>query len=447
VSSGKPPASPSTEAGHNHEPGGGRSAAWETLVVLPSLLNNGALQFSQILDLCLAATAQALRADAGALLLLDEDDEELVVRAAQGAYAGVLDGRRFARSSGMAGWVLDSGQELVLDDAAQDPRFDAALDLDTGFVTGAVLCMPLRGKRRSLGVVILARAASSVGFHPDGRVLLRAASHQVAMACENERLAAALARAEASLQTLDEARSHFVTLASHELLTPITLLRANAELLHEGGSCQSPCPQEWRDALDGVHRGIDRLQRITGDLLHMEAIQSGKLALRLEPTDVAALLTAVVREMEPLALARQISLRCDARSDQQVILADPDRLQHALLQLVLNGVRFTPDGGSVVLGAEPATAGVLVWVSDTGIGIPRAERERIFERLVELGDIQHHHSGRADFLSRGLGLGLAIVRGIVEAHGGKVWVESEEGRGSDFYLRLPAGGPGDRGAE
>jgi len=303
-----------------------------------------------------------------------------------------------------------------------------------------VLFLPLVGTERVEGLLAAAFRVSAGEPVADRRLeAARAVAQLIAGALERDRLQAALRDARRSLAGLDQARRRLVTLASHELLTPITLVAAHADLL-TAQAAESGQPDE-DEALLGLRRGLQRLMGVAQDLLTLETLDRGELKLQLAPVDVGELLTNLAEEMLPLARRRRLRLLAEPPPDPEVILADSFRLQGVLGQLILNAVRFTPDHGTVVVGGAPCDGGVRLWVSDTGIGIAPEHHELIFERLVELGSIEHHHSDATGFRSGGLGLGLAVAREVVRAHGGEMWLESEVGRGSDFYLRLPRGGP------
>ena len=161
------------------------------------------------------------------------------------------------------------------------------------------------------------------------------------------------------------------------------------------------------------------------------------MPLRFEALDVARVAEEVAVQIIPLAAQRQQDVAILIEPELNHVRIDAGYLGQAIMNLAMNAVRFTPDGGSIEIGARRSEKGVEVYVSDTGIGISEGDFERIFSKIVELKDVNSHSSGTIGFNSSGFGLGLSIARGIVESHGGTIRVESELGRGSQFTIAIP----------
>jgi len=191
--------------------------------------------------------------------------------------------------------------------------------------------------------------------------------------------------------------------------------------------------------LDGVRNGISRLASLSHDLINMMMVDRKRLPVEAKRVDLAGMVESVVRELGSLARRRKQELTYDlADPDVLEVLADESYLKHVLHNLLMNAIRFTDDHGNISVAARPIDGEVLVSVRDDGIGVPEEEQERIFDKLYSSEPTEHHSSGTIEFRSGGLGLGLAIARGIIEAHGGRLWVDSEEGLGSTFTFALPA---------
>jgi signal transduction histidine kinase len=237
------------------------------------------------------------------------------------------------------------------------------------------------------------------------------------------------------LEEIDRMKSNFITIASHEILTPVTTILAYTDLLADGALGSVSDPQ--REAFAAIRRGADGLTRLAKDLTNMTLIERGELPLRFESRDVARVVEEVAVQVIPLAAKRHQDVAILIEPELNHARIDAGYLGQAIMNLALNAVRFTPDDGSIEIGARRSERGVEIYVSDTGIGISKDDFERIFTKIVELKDVNSHSSGTIGFNSSGFGLGLSIARGIVEAHGGTIRVESELGRGSLFTIDLP----------
>ncbi|HEV8654039.1 MAG TPA: ATP-binding protein [Candidatus Limnocylindria bacterium] len=231
-----------------------------------------------------------------------------------------------------------------------------------------------------------------------------------------------------TLRRLETVRSDFVANVSHELRRPITSLKAMAEALEEGAIDNPPVA---RDFVQRMHQEIDGLAQLTNELLTLTRIESGAETLTLAPQSPSDLLAACARRMGPLAARADVALLVEP-SDAPDVRADSERVAQVLANLVHNAVKFTPAGGSVRLSATREDGGVAFSVADSGVGIDRADLERVFERFYKA---DRSRSGG------GTGLGLAIAKHIVQAHGGRIEAKSDgRGRGATFRFTLPVAG-------
>ena len=225
----------------------------------------------------------------------------------------------------------------------------------------------------------------------------------------------------------DELRREFVANASHELRTPLTMIQGYVETLVDGA---------WRDParapefLEVIDKNVRRLADIVRDLLDLSRLESGGEVVAARPVDAGALLERVRDAYAPMAGARRQTLAVDPPAAVS-FQADPILLERALANLVDNAIKYTPEGGSVRLGAERRGDRMLLRVTDTGIGVPPEDLGRIFERFYRVDKSRSREMG-------GTGLGLSIVKHIAQLHGGDVAVESSPGRGSVFTITLPA---------
>ncbi len=229
------------------------------------------------------------------------------------------------------------------------------------------------------------------------------------------------------IRRLEAVRKDFVANASHELKTPLTAMRGFAETLVD----DDPPPEIRRNFLNAIRDNSIRLQRLVDDLLDLSRLESGGWVARTEEVDLGPLVEDILRDFEPLARERGVTLEAEGGS---LVLADAQGLEQVIKNLVDNAIRYTPQGGRVAVEIQERDPVALVAVRDTGVGIPTSALPRIFERFYRVDPARSRAEG-------GTGLGLAIVRHLVHAMGGEVWAESELGQGTTvFFTLLPAPG-------
>jgi two-component system phosphate regulon sensor histidine kinase PhoR len=227
------------------------------------------------------------------------------------------------------------------------------------------------------------------------------------------------------LRRLETVRRDFVSNLSHELRTPLASLRALAETLQDGALDDPPAAHRF---VDQIQIEVDALTQMVNELLELSKIESGRFSLDRSPVAAYDLLASASQRMQLQAERANLSLRVECANDLPNVQIDAQRLEQVLVNLIHNSVKFTRPGGEIILFAEPDDGSVRFAVRDTGVGIPADEISRIFERFYRVD------KSRA---GNGTGLGLSIAKHIVEAHGGKIWVESREGQGSTFYFTIP----------
>jgi signal transduction histidine kinase len=226
------------------------------------------------------------------------------------------------------------------------------------------------------------------------------------------------------LRQHDEMKEEFFATLSHELRSPITSVREAAHLLADG--IPGPLAPKQLRLVDIIRRSTDRLLRLVNQILDVSRLRAGLLPLERVPVDLERLVARAVDELRPQADEGGVTLERERVGTRFTVMGDEDRLVQVVVNLLANAVRFTPAGGRVIVRVVDAAEECEVQVEDTGVGIPAAELPHIFEAYRQA------HLGKG-----GTGLGLAIVRGLVQAHGGRVTVESQPGKGSRFSVLLP----------
>jgi signal transduction histidine kinase/CheY-like chemotaxis protein len=255
-----------------------------------------------------------------------------------------------------------------------------------------------------------------------------------AMLAEQRRLAAELARAAQMAQAASQAKSDFLAGMSHELRTPLNAIIGFSDLMRgedqpaEPATDQIAVPREW---VGHIHSSGLHLLALINDVLDLAKIEAGRVELHPEPVDVPELVTDTVASLA--ALSDRKKQRVTVAVPPTTVGADRLRLRQVLTNLLSNAVKFTPDGGRIFIGARRLGGDVTISVADTGPGIAADDQQRIFDEFAQAGD--------AESRTAGTGLGLALTRRLVQAHGGRIELQSEPGHGSRFTITLPAADP------
>ncbi len=249
-----------------------------------------------------------------------------------------------------------------------------------------------------------------------------------------------LTKVQQKLERLDQSKSSFISIAAHELKTPLTLIEGYASMLRDIVAREADPQADI--LLSGINIGIGRLRQIIDDLIDVSKIDNDLLSLNMQPLTVGRLLHLLRSLLEPVIMERRLSLDIREFPGSELwIYGDSERLHQAFRNLLENGIKYTPDNGSITVDGRTLPGFIEITVTDTGIGIAPENQALIFSKYSQAGP-SLHSSGKTKFKGGGPGLGLPITRGIIEAHGGTIWVESpgcDEVRcpGSTFHVLIP----------
>jgi len=326
--------------------------------------------------------------------------------------------------------------------------------------TQSEVYVPIFAKRRWIGLLAFGPKLSGNRYTEQDLVTLSALANQTAVALENARLVDnlvrlnqelrqayhSLDRANRDLERIDRTKSDFISIASHELRTPLTVMRGYTEMLMEDTSL-SP---DIQTIMKGLHDGTMRLHEIMDSMFDIAQLDARTLQLNLQPVDVADLVREVCFGLTKQFAERSHTLEIDLPAMPH-IKADPNILHKLIFHLVSNAIKFTPDDGKITItgqtlqpgNTEAPEGGVQITVSDTGVGVAPEYRDLIFSKFYQPGELGRHSTSKSRFQGGGAGLGLALAKGIVEAHGGRIWVESPgydeiHFPGSKFHVVLPS---------
>ena len=333
--------------------------------------------------------------------------------------------------------AVDSKHVVVINHAQGNPNISQRLV--EMFHASAVIALPLIARGKTMGVMWLVDTKTPRQFSELEIEQANLISGQAAIAMDNAMLFKDLSRANRQLEesferlkSLDSVKMEFFALLSHELRTPLTTIKGYADLLEDG--VLGPLNEEQQDKLAKISTGVDRLTKIVDNLADLSSIASKRYTMDIIPVSLGDLIGEAVRGIAFLAERKNINLFQDIPVDLPMVYVDRARIAQVVLNIINNAIKYTPPGGSITIRAKDEGDHVLVAVQDTGIGIPKRDLENIFSGF-------YHAGYKLSYEYKGAGLGLALSKGIIESHGGRIWAESEVGKGSTFYFTLSKSAP------
>ena len=289
------------------------------------------------------------------------------------------------------------------------------------------LCLPLLIRGHAIGAIALEFGAGTA-LGPEALAFLQATVEQCSQALERARLYALERVRREELEHSNRMKDDFLGIVSHELRTPLSAILGWARMLKRG---MLTSPRARERALEAIERNASLQARLVDDLLDVSRIVSGKLAFDMAPVDMAAIIEAAIDSVRPSLLSKGLEIGTTLDDQRSTVLGDARRLQQVVWNLLTNAIKFTPAGGRIEIVLERSERTARLSVRDSGIGIPAEVLPRIFERFKQA-------DGTATRLYGGLGLGLSIVRHVVESHGGRAEARSDgEGRGAEMVIELP----------
>ena len=288
----------------------------------------------------------------------------------------------------------------------------------------AALAQAIPSKAGPLGVLVLAHERPDDPFSEGDKEFATLLCSQAGIAIENANLFEELREAYEELRQLDHLKSEFISIAAHELRTPLAILMGYAGIL------EGLVPPEVKKYASIISRSANKLRTLIDAMLNLDALEKGTSTIRLESFSLAELVEDAVEDLRPLAQSKKQTLQVRLPAHEVRLITDREKFNMILTNLLSNAVKFTPEGGTITVSALQTEEGIQVSVADTGPGIPRELWSRIFERFFQAEpSLTRQHEG--------MGLGLSIARGMVELFGGRIWLESEVGKGSTFFFSLP----------
>ena len=389
-----------------------------------SLTLNATLEPKILLHHIIQGAADLLECDAASILLYDEQRGQLFFTTASGADPNQLAEIPVPLEGSIAGTVFRDNRPLLIPDVAHDPRHYALVSQQVNFTPRSLLAVPMRIRDQVTGVLEALNKRQGGFTEQDSRLLSMIAS-QAAVAIHNARLVQALQKAYAELSRVDKLKSDFMAIASHELRTPLGVILGYATFLKEDAK------GEASEHASIVLNSALRMRALVEDLTNLTLLHMGEVQLELKRLPIQQPLSAALAEIAATLQVKNQVLTHSFPNEPLPVLGDASKLEQIFANLLNNAVRFTPEGGRIQVRVAAAHHAVKVAIQDNGVGIPSSELENVFKEFYQVEDHMRRRHG-------GMGLGLAIARGLVRLHNGHIWAESAgENQGTTLYVALP----------
>ncbi|MCJ7548571.1 MAG: GAF domain-containing sensor histidine kinase [Anaerolineae bacterium] len=386
----------------------------QTISTLEELLNisrrlNSTLEMRPLLQQIVESAANLVNAD-GASILLMEDSDALRFAAASGPESATLQGTEVPLDKSLAGWVATHGEMAIVENAQDDSRM---YNIDAVDATQSIIAAPMLFGPQVIGVLEAVTTTTRHRFTPQDRETVATLAGVAAVAVQNARLFQ---------------QSDWVAEVVHEIRSPLTAILSYADLLR-----RPELDDRARErAITTIQQETERVSDLATQFLDLARLESGRITMSRDIIDVAALIDQAVAVIKPSALQRDRTVQVSQAERIPAIVGDKARLHQVLLNLLSNAVNYSAAGDVIDVEARMLASKLIISVSDTGPGIAHNQLPLLFQKFRRL-------PGSED-KARGTGLGLVVARQIVEAHRGQLWVESELGKGSCFFISLPVDG-------
>lgn len=389
-----------------------------------SLILNSTLDLNELLQQITETATELLDCEASSILLYDEKNPRLYFAAATGSDPAELAKIPVPIEGSLAGTIFRTNQPMILNDVGQDPRHYTLVSDKVKFKTRTLLGVPMPIKDRVMGVLEAINKRDGTFTERDVAILSVTAAH-AAIAINNARLLHATRQALKQVQQANEVKNNFLALASHELRTPLGIIMGYSQFLKED-------TKDAASELAGqVLNAARQMRSILDEMSNLTMLKADTMSLKPQRVPMQDVLTFACEGIKEIASTRDQGLVFAFPEEPFHVDVDIDKTSLAFTNLLNNAIRFSPQGSIITVGTLAQGDSVLAWVQDQGIGIPADKLEKIFEEFYQIEPPNTRHYG-------GLGIGLPIARGIIEAQDGKIWAESEgPGKGTTFKVTLP----------
>ncbi|OGO61907.1 MAG: hypothetical protein A2029_12875 [Chloroflexi bacterium RBG_19FT_COMBO_47_9] len=359
------------------------------------------------------------------ILVYEQETDLLKVAAGPINHRDTLSLIRLPVEKSVAGYVYKKSRPVSLHNAQYDSRICRDIERALGFTTLSILAAPLIFRGQTIGVLEVVNKNNQAHYTEDDLTILDTLASQAAVATMSTLLFEETQHAYKKVYELEKMKTDFVAVASHELRTPLGLILGHSTFLFELIK-----DEQQRRQLDIIIRNASRLKNIIEDLANVSSSITGSAHIHQKEFSINQLVDQVVKSYQETARNKGISLKAIVPAQIVNISGDEDKLGIAINALVNNAVTYTDSHGQIVVSIDPLPGYVQIVVADDGIGIPLNDQSHVFDRFFQVSSHLTRRHG-------GMGLGLSVAKAMVEMHNGQIWVDSEEGKGSKFYVLLP----------
>jgi signal transduction histidine kinase len=381
-------------------------------------------EIEPFLQSLIAAASELTDSEVASVLEIQDTGDHFLFLAAPWFHRDSLKAVKVPVRGSVAGLAYQNVKPAVVNDVLSAAHHFKGADQAAEFQTRSVVAVPVIFKGEISGVLEAVNKTGSAHYTEEDITILETLASQAAIAMQNARMMDRVRKSLDEAAQLDRMKTDFIAIASHELRTPLGLVLGHSTFLRE------VTVSEHKSHLDIIIRNTMRLKEIVDNFANIDNFQRGMASVRRRNMSIKRVIEEVADSFFEEAQHKQVSLRVEPGPDDLMVEGDAAKIAIALSNLVKNAITFTNSGGHIMLLGEQIPGYAKVSVLDDGIGIPSKDLPRIFERFYQVeSHLTRKHGG--------LGLGLSVAKVMVEMHGGRIWVESVEGRGSNFTFILP----------